>query len=118
LESAVSTLARYHFDPRLRHKLLWCRNEMEQGESAWPTLRRAGLLHKPEADALVKSGSPAIESWLATQLATSRERTSEQRRAYRLLGLHPLVVALLGLGVFWLGDFVIGTLRSLIMSQS
>jgi len=44
IPGALSTLARYHFDPTIRHKLLFVRNEVEQGADVWQTMTTAGLL--------------------------------------------------------------------------
>ena len=54
ITGALSTLARYHFNPRLRHRLLFARNEVEQGTDVWQGLAASRLLNSAEADALSK----------------------------------------------------------------
>ena len=44
IAGALSTLARYHFDPTLRHQLLYIRNEVEQGADVWQSMAAIGLL--------------------------------------------------------------------------
>ncbi len=44
VSGALSTLARYHFDPTLRHQLLYIRNEVEQGVDVWRSMAAIGLL--------------------------------------------------------------------------
>ena len=39
IPGALSTLARYHFAPQIRHKLLFVRNEVEQGADRCEALR-------------------------------------------------------------------------------
>jgi type II secretory pathway component PulF len=97
LPSALSTLARYHFDPTIRHELLVARNEMEHGVAVWDGLAQVGLISPPEARLLqitTDQGSPA---WALQQLAqVRRQRVYRQFDRWSEL-LMPATVALLGL---------------------
>lgn len=76
LSAALSTLARYHFDPKTRVRLLVARNEIEQGSDVWSGLCEAGLLSPRESAALAASGSPESQAWLMRRLAKQmRERS-------------------------------------------
>ena len=59
LPSALSTLARYHFDPAIRHKLLFARNEVEQGADLWQSLATVRLVNPAEATVM----EVATRSW-------------------------------------------------------
>ncbi len=69
LTAALSTLARYHFDPKTRVRLLVARNEIEQGSDVWSGLCDAGLLSPQESSALAASGSPETQAWLMRRMA-------------------------------------------------
>lgn len=76
LAGALSTLGRYHFDKPIRARLLFARNEVEQGASVWQSLLAADLLSESECQALAGATSPAARHWLMRGLAIEkRERT-------------------------------------------
>ncbi|MEM8864434.1 MAG: type II secretion system F family protein [Planctomycetota bacterium] len=82
LPGAISTLARYHYDPALRHKLLFVRNELELGAELWPTLQSAGLITQPEATALDAADQTATRGW--TLAAIGDARLSQATRRLRI----------------------------------
>lgn len=107
ITGAISTLARYHHDSTLRQKLLFVRNEVEQGANLWDTLRRVNLLTIAEVALMEASEKVGNRAWAMAQLATSKRRRA--RRRLELLGqlVHPFAILLLGgvilticLGVF------------------
>jgi hypothetical protein len=60
----------------MRARLLFIRNEVEQGADVWDSLHDAKLLSAAEAHALAISSTPAVRSWLMQGLANQkRERT-------------------------------------------
>ncbi|MGV3485763.1 MAG: type II secretion system F family protein [Planctomycetaceae bacterium] len=66
--ASISTLARYHFDPNSRSKLLFARNEVEQGTDVWTSLADAKLLSSSEAHALAVATSNRSRSWTMRRL--------------------------------------------------
>jgi type IV pilus assembly protein PilC len=96
LEGALSTLARYHFDPMLRHQLLFIRNELEQGANIWQSMGNVGLLNPQEVRVLESSERVGNRPWVLNQLAQLKKRRTTQRLAnWSQLAL-PLVIILLG----------------------
>jgi type II secretory pathway component PulF len=101
ITGAVSTLARYHFDPTLRHQLLYIRNEMEQGADVWQSMESIGLLSPPEANALATADRVGNRPWVLKQLATVKKRRT-MRRLTRLSELAlPIIVLVVGAFVLW-----------------
>lgn len=72
LAGALSTLARYHYDTLVRHKLLFVRNEIEQGADVWESMAMARLLTPAESRALDHSTSSESRGWAMRQLANLR----------------------------------------------
>jgi type IV pilus assembly protein PilC len=96
LSGALSTLARYHFDPVLRRKLLFVRNELEQGADLWPSMAAVSLLNAPEERLLETADRIGNRPWVLAQLASVKRRRST-RRAERLSQLAmPVVVFAFG----------------------
>ncbi len=112
---ALSTLARYHFDANVRSKLLFARNEVEQGADAWQSLATTRLLTTQEAEALHQAATPKTRAWLMHRLADWKQnKVSQQGRM--LAGLaHPLLVLLFGGLVLWCGLAYFGFLSHLIL---
>ncbi|QDU56215.1 type II secretion system F family protein [Aeoliella mucimassa] len=100
LPGVISTLARYHYDPYLRHKLLYVRNEMEQGADLWPSLLNCQLLNATEARALETADNLGNRNWVLRQIADIRKHFARQK-------LERLVAAGVLLVVFALGAFVL-----------
>lgn len=79
IPGVLSTLARYHFDPTMRHELLVVRNDLEQGMPVWQSMSEVGLLSPPEANLLLvaeRQGSPA---WALDQLVEVKQRRVARR---------------------------------------
>jgi type II secretory pathway component PulF len=96
IPGALSTLARYHYVPSVRQKLLFVRNETELGTNAWQSLNEVGMLSPPELRLLTTADRVGNRPWVLGQLATSKiERTRRQlqRTSEFLL---PALVLLLG----------------------
>ena len=89
LTGAISTLARYHFDPSIRHKLLFVRNEMEQGADPWQSLATAKLVSAAESAALAKATSSEARAWTMERLARIKRRQVERRINWYVWLLHP-----------------------------
>ncbi|MCH7753250.1 MAG: type II secretion system F family protein, partial [Planctomycetes bacterium] len=79
LAGALSTLARHHFDSFIRHKLLFVRNEVEQGADVWHSMATARLITPAEAQALESSTSVDSRAWTLVRLARlKRNRVAGQ----------------------------------------
>lgn len=79
IPGALSTLARYHFDPVIRHKLLFVRNELEQGADVWLSMTAVGLLTPPEVALMKSAERVGNRSWILKQLADSKKRRTSRR---------------------------------------
>jgi type II secretory pathway component PulF len=76
LAGALSTLARHHFAADVRHKLLYVRNEVEQGAGVWRSMQDMGLLSAAEVRALATADRLGNREWVLKKLAeTKRVRT-------------------------------------------
>ena len=99
ITGALSTLARYHFEPGIRHKLLFVRNEVEQGADVWQSMGTVGLITPPEADLLATAERLGNRPWVLQQLARGKKRRT-QRRLERISDLLlPVVVFLIAVFV-------------------
>lgn len=96
MAGAISTLARYHFDPSTRQKLLFVRNEMEQGAELWQTLGRSGLINAPEERLLNTAERVGNRSWVLQQLAAVKKRRTWRTLERLSEMLLPAVVIALG----------------------
>lgn len=98
LPGVISTLARYHYDPRLRHKLLYVRNELEQGASLWSTLVAAQLLTPAEVKALDTADRLGNRGWVLEQIAHCRKE--RVRRTLERTAPWLTLLLILALGAF------------------
>ena len=95
ISGVLSTLARYHFDPVVRQKLLYVRNEVEQGADVWQSMSTAGLLSAPERRALDAAEKLGNRTWTLEQLAlTKRRRTMRRMERWAELLLPALVICM------------------------
>ena len=72
MPGAVSTLARYHFDRTIRNKLLFVRNEIEQGADLWASLAETRLLSNDESQAIAIA--PTTESRALDDASSGRAK--------------------------------------------
>lgn len=96
LSGALSTLARYHFDTFVRGKLLFVRNEVEQGADAWNSMATARLLTPAEARALESSPSGESRAWSMRELAQVKRSHVARRIELYVSILQPVLILLLG----------------------
>lgn len=99
MTSAVSTLARYHYDPGVRGKLLIARNNVEQGAELAEALADVKLLSRSEARALSLAASSESRSWMLQSLAAHRQRRILQRLDLWLAWAQPLLVTCIAIAV-------------------
>jgi type II secretory pathway component PulF len=116
LPGAISTLARYHFDPALRHRLLFIRNELEQGVQIWQSMLKVGLLDAQETHALETADRVGNRPWVLNQLALRKKRRSLQRFANWSELAFPIIVILVGAFVLMEALSVFGSLVSIVYS--
>jgi type II secretory pathway component PulF len=78
IPGALSTLARYHFDPTIRRELLYVRNEVEQGADVWPSLTGVGMLSDAESQLLGGAQASGNLPWVLRQLVAAKERRTSR----------------------------------------
>jgi type II secretory pathway component PulF len=101
IPGAVSTLARYHYDPAIRRDLLFVRNEIEQGAGDWQSLATVGLLAPSEAELLQSAPASTDLAWMLRQLVDAkRRRTARRTQWVAELAMPLLVFAMASLVVF------------------
>ena len=115
LPGALSTLARYHFNKTLRLKLLFARNEVEQGSDIWMSLTAADLLTPAESSALQKSYSTSTRAWTMRRLAEAKSETSDRRSSAALAWLRPLLIVLFACVVLFVCFAFFEFLRDLVL---
>jgi type IV pilus assembly protein PilC len=96
IAGALSTLARYHFDPALRHQLLVVRNELEHGADVWPSMGKLGLLSGPEVRVLESAERVGNRPWVLRQVAQVKKRRIGRRFAHWSELALPIIVIALG----------------------
>ncbi len=101
LTSALSSLGRYHFDAGIRNKLLYARNEIEQGTEAWAALAKTHLLSSQEALSLAAL-SRETQAWGLNRLADERQQRIDRRRQRRADRTRTLVILGFAAIVLWL----------------
>lgn len=111
LAGSISTLARYHYDPRIRGGLLFVRNEIEQGANPWQAMTKAGLLQSTDASALNSAVDPQSRVWTLQQISNAKRLRTNRRLGIYVDLLHPIAVLLLGLFVLL---FAVGAFTPLI----
>jgi type IV pilus assembly protein PilC len=117
ISGALSTLARYHFDPTLRHQLLYIRNEVEQGVDVWRSMAAIGLLSAPEARVLETADRVGNRPWALRQIAqVKKQRTMRRLGQLSELAL-PAVILLFGGYVLFQALGVFGFLAHVIYTQ-
>jgi type II secretory pathway component PulF len=116
IPGAISTLARYHFDPTLRHQLLFIRNEMEQGADLWQSLAAIGLLSPPEVRVLETAARVGNRPWALKQLALAKKRRTIRRLSQWSKLVLPGLVLLMGAFVLFQALSVFGPLVQIVTS--
>lgn len=114
MPGALSSLARYHFDQNLRQRLLFARNEVEQGTDAWNSLWEARLLEQNEAHALSEASSNRLRAWTMELLAGKKKTEAETKHAFWSALIHPAIVLCFGLFIAWVCVSFFGVLTNMI----
>ncbi len=116
LDGAVSTLARSHYDPALRHKLLFARNELALGAGLWPSFQTVGLLSAKERRALDAGDRLGVTGWTLAALADAKERRAIRWQSWLSMALWLATVLLFGAFVLIQAIGMISFLSELITS--
>jgi len=116
IPGALSTLARYHFDPHIRHKLLFVRNEVELGAEVWQSMSKVGLLAVPEVRLLKAAERVGNRPWALKQLVGNKRRRAVRWLEQAAEFLLPALVVLLGVFVLFQSLTVFGPLTQIIKS--
>ena len=114
--SAISSLARYHFDRNVRQKLLYARNEIEQGTDVWTSLADAKLLTPQESTAITQASSPQTRAWVMRELADWKLHQVSYRKGNRMRFVQPAVTLLFATVVLLAGGAMIGFLAHMVQS--
>jgi len=99
ITGALSALARYHFVPRVRHKLLFVRNEVEQGADVWQSMAAVDLVSSPELRLLRTADRVGNRSWVLGQLACVKTGRTRSRLEVLSQLMLPALILLLGIVV-------------------
>jgi type II secretory pathway component PulF len=116
LPSALSTLARYHFDGSFRQKLLFARNEVEQGADVWTSLVEARLLTPQESEALAQSSSSKSRVWTMRRLADWKLEQLGRRSEMLAACVEPAITVVFAAIVLLIGSAMFGFLAQMIHS--
>lgn len=96
IPGALSTLARYHFAPDVRHKLLYVRNEVEQGAEVWQSMSAVDLVTPAEKRLLYTADRVGNRSWILGQIAAVKQGRTRRRWAVAAELVLPALVLILG----------------------
>ncbi len=118
MTGALSTLARYHFDGRVRQRLLFARNEIEQGVESWNCLADANILTPQQAHSLASAPSNQIRAWTLRKLATAKLNTAQRRLSIGLAIAQPIVVLIFAAIVLFIFISFFSVLTLMITSLS
>jgi len=110
---AVSTLARYHYDPSIRQRLLFVCNEAAHGADVYATLAQQGLLAPAELAAVERTSPLGDRGWTLRQLAAARRERTYRRLERRLNWLIPVGVLVAAAAVFGVAAAILGSLNQL-----
>ena len=116
LSGSLSTLAKYHFDKKIRQRLLLARNEVEQGVHAWSSLVDAKIISTEEFQALNHASSNSVQSWTLRSLANVKQEMADQRVAIRTAFLHPIAILVFATFVLLICYSLFSVLTNLIQS--
>ena len=113
ISGALSTLAKYHSDGKLRDKLLMARNEIEQGTEPLDSLKSVGLLSEPQTLAL-KGQSNEDQAWILRSISKGIDSKQRYRWQWFQSIIHPLITFAFGLAVLGLSASIIDALYSIV----
>ena len=101
LAGSLSTLAKYHFDPSIRRRLLLARNEVEQGVAVWSSLVDAKIISPEEFQVISSSDNSRVQSWMLCRMALVKLERARQSVLMRSAFLHPMAILIFAALVLW-----------------
>ncbi len=116
MPSAISTLARHHFDRHIRQKLLLARNEVEHGIDAWKSLVDARLISPQEMNAITQARSTQSRAWTLRELARTKLRRVAGRSGGRAQFVQPAFTLIFAAAVLLVAGAMFGYLANMIHS--
>ena len=116
ISGSLSTLAKYHFDPNIRNRLLLARNELEQGVDDWSSLVDAKIISPKEFQAIHSSDSGRVRSWMLFRMASVKLETAQQSVLMRSAILQPIVILIFAAIVLWICFSFFSFITTLIQS--
>jgi type II secretory pathway component PulF len=114
----LATLARFHFDSRVRTQLLFAKNELDLGSSLSDSFSQVGLLSASEAVAIGQLETHADRGWLLGKIAQRSIAKIHHERRLQATFIHPLIIGLFGLATMLVCVAVLSMLIKLITSLS
>lgn len=100
IPGTMSVLGRYHSDATMRRRLLYARNEVEQGVDIWESLVRAGIISAEEAKLIEQGAASQLEAWVLEQLAERYRMQRENRLSFWAIVAQPICVLIVGAFVY------------------
>jgi type II secretory pathway component PulF len=116
LTSALSTLARYYFDPATRHRLLFVRNEVEQGVDPWRSLADVHFLTSEEVQLLASAEKVGNQPSVLRFIAHTIKQRNKDRLSRWAEAVLPVLVLIAGGFVLFLALAYFGPLVQLILT--
>ena len=116
LSGSLSTLAKYHFDSNIRHRLLLARNEVEQGVDDWSSLVDASIVTPKEFQAIHSSDSSRVRSWMLCRMASVKLEAIQQSVLIRSAILQPMEILIIAAIVLWICFSFFSFITNLIQS--
>lgn len=114
LAGSLSTLAKYHFDKKIRQRLLSARNEVEQGVPAWTSLVDAKIISPEEFQALSGAANSRDQAWTLRRIAKVKHEIANQRVLVRTAFINPFVILIFASVVLWICFSLLSVLANLI----
>ena len=114
LAGAVSTLARYHYDPSIRRRLLFVRNELDHGAELFGSLAAVGLAPPAEVVVIQRAEPGDERTWTLRQLAQARRDRTLARLDRWADVLFPAAVIVVGLAVLLVAVAIMAPLNNLV----
>jgi type II secretory pathway component PulF len=116
LTGALSTLARYHYNAAIRQKLLFVRNEVEQGANLWQSLKTVRLITPAEARVLTLESPIGATDWTLEHLAQTKRTRVASRIETLFDWFEPACVVLLASAVLLIALALMLSLNQMIGS--
>ena len=102
MDKALHSIAKHPGPLRLRERLGWAIDSIEEGSANWQTLQAAGILRHSEAVVLETAEETGNLPWALEMLATNMER----RTAFRLAAFAEILRPVILIGMALVVGFI------------